>query len=67
MAKIYELETKNGRIYKVAINNDNQEKRLKKVIADNKKKSYETFIRVEIISKGLLDLKTFEERAKGLI
>jgi len=64
---IYECETKNGRIFKVAIANDNQMKRFKKMIQENKNKSeYEQFIRVENSMNGIFDIKQFELNCKAL-
>ena len=61
--KIYELETKNGCIFRVAIYNENQKLRLLRKIEENKSKSYETFIRVEVVKNGIHDIKTFEKLA----
>lgn len=67
MIKIYELETKNGRIFRIAVNNKSQEKRFLKVIEDNKKKSYEVFTRVEFLKNGINDIKQFEALASELV
>lgn len=60
MAKVYELETRNGRSFRVVINNDAQEKRLFKKIEENKAKGYEVFTRVDVIVNGIHDIKAFE-------
>lgn len=60
MAKVYELETKNGRVFRVVISNDAQEKRLLKKVAENKEKSYEVFTRIEVVVSGIHDIKAFE-------
>ncbi len=65
--KIYELETKNGRIFRVAINNDNQEKRLLKTVKNNKSKNYEIFIRVEVVQNGICDISDFEKLQDKLV
>lgn len=65
--KIWELETKNGRVFRVAIENANQEKRLHKVIADNRsKKNYELFISQKVITKGIHNIADFERLADTL-
>jgi hypothetical protein len=65
--QVYELETKNGRIFRVAITDSkSQENRLIKVIAENKKKNYETFIRVDCIKSGIHNIKDFELLANSL-
>ena len=64
---IIELETKNGRVYRVAINNANQKTRLNRVIEANKKKGYEVFIRVETVQDGIHDIATFEKIANDLV
>jgi len=65
--KIYELETKNGRVFCVAIANKNQENRLLKAIECNKSKNYEVFTRVEIVKNGIHDIGDFEKLAASLI
>lgn len=64
---IWELETKNGRIFRVAIENKSQLKRIKKVIADNKNKEYEIFIRIDTNAlNGIHEIKSFENLANSL-
>jgi len=63
--KCYELETKNGRTFRVAINNDSQEQRLLKKVNENKGK-YEEFVRVEVVMDGIHDIKDFEKLADSL-
>ena len=68
MSKIYEIETKNGRVFRVSANNKSQEKRLLKIISDNKNhKTYETFVRVEVVTNGIHSIKQFEAIAANLI
>jgi hypothetical protein len=64
--KIWELETKNGRIFRVAIQNMNQQKRLMKKIKENESKSYEKFIRIEVVKNGIHDINDFEKLADTL-
>lgn len=64
--KVYELKTKNGRAFRVAVNNDNQEKRLLRIVFDNKNKSYEIFESVTSVLNGIHDIKTFEKLANEL-
>lgn len=64
--QIWELETKNGRVFRVAVANKSQEKRLLKVVHNNKSKSYETFIRVEVVKSGVHDINQFEALANSL-
>jgi len=63
---IYELETKNGRIFRVAIENRSQKDRLNKVIAKNKSKPYEVFTRIECVKNGIHNIKDFEAIADSL-
>lgn len=65
--QIFELETKNGRIFRVAIVNKSQKQKLFKAIADNKNKSYEVFVRTEVITNGIHDIKQFEKLADSLV
>lgn len=58
--KIWELETKNGRVFRVAIENANQEKRLQKCITENSNKTYEKFISVKVITVGIHNISEFE-------
>lgn len=65
--QIYELETKNGRVFRVVVANKSQQARLTKVIHDNKSKSYEVFVRIEVITNGIHDIKQFEKLADSLV
>ena len=65
--KIYECETQNGRVFRVAIANKNQEKRFFRTIDKNKSKSYEKFIRVEVVKNGIHDIGQFEKLADTLL
>ncbi len=67
MIKIYELETRNGRVFRVVVENPGQEKRLSKVVEDNKSKTYEVFCRVECINNGIHDIASFEKLADTLV
>ncbi len=64
---IYELETKNGRIFKVGIENNNQLKRLHQVIHENKAKKYEVFTRIDIVVNGIHNIKDFEKSCDALV
>jgi len=64
--QIYELETKNGRIFRVAVENKSQEKRLDKIVAKNKDKSYEVFTRIECVKNGIHNIKDFEALVNSL-
>jgi len=64
--QIYEAETKNGRIFRVAIENQSQKKRFLAAIAKKDKNSYEAFIRVEPVSNGIHNIKDFETLANSL-
>ena len=65
--KIWELKTKNGRVFRVCIENANQEKRLHKVIADNENKTaYEKFISIKVITVGIHNIADFERLADTL-
>lgn len=61
--KIYELRTQNGREFRVAISNEAQEARLKKIIDNNAHKVYEKFISVKVLINGVHDIKSFKELA----
>ena len=63
---IYELETKNGRTFRVAIENDSQLTRLYKKVEENKTKTYEVFTRVECITNGIHNIKDFETLVDSL-
>jgi len=65
MQVVYELETKNGRIFRVAVDNKNQIDRLFKKVNENKGK-YEEFIRIEVITNGIHNIKDFEKLADSL-
>jgi hypothetical protein len=66
--KIYEIETRNGRVFRVATENANQEKRLSEIVNKNKQKSYyEVFTRVEVVKNGIHTIKQFEKLSDTLI
>ena len=65
--KIYELETKNGRVYKVAIANKNQELKFRKTLRENEKKSYEVFTKVKCIYNSIHDINDFINLANKLV
>lgn len=64
--EIYELETVNGRVFRVAIANKSQKKRLLNAVEKNKSKSYEVFKRVDAVNNGIHDIKSFEQIADTL-
>ena len=64
--KIYELETANGRIFRVAIENENQLKRMNKATLDSRGK-YEKIIRVDCILSGIESIKNFEKTAETFV
>ncbi len=64
---IYELETKNGRTFRISIENKNQLKRLHQVIHDNKKKGYEKFTRIDVVLNGVHNIGSFEKLCGELI
>ncbi|MDY0246736.1 MAG: hypothetical protein RBR26_07425 [Methanosarcina mazei] len=64
--KIYYVETKNGRAFKVAVANNAQEKKFLRIVENNKSKNYETFTRVEVAVNGIHDIKQFEQLADSL-
>lgn len=65
--EIWELETKNGRIFRVITENEHQVDRLRKIIHQNKQKSYEVFIRIEVVTNGIHCIKDFEKLANSLV
>lgn len=65
--QVFKVETKNGRVFKVAIENSSQEKRFLKVINDNKGKNYEHFVNVKRIEHGIHNIKEFEALASTLV
>ena len=65
--EIWEITTKNGRTFRVAIMSKNQKKKLLKIIAENKKKSYETFEHIKCIKNDIRNIKDFEATANSLI
>ena len=59
---IYELKTANGRLFKVAIENNSQKKRLLKAYHDNiNSDKYEKFASIKEVSVGIHNIKTFEK------
>jgi len=65
---IVELETKNGRVFRVAVDNANQMRRLQKVLRDNKEKSHEVFTRIdENRFYGIHNIAEFEKIASTLV
>ncbi len=64
--KIVQLETKNGRLFRVAISNKSQENRLIKIIAENKGK-YEEFINIDFNKcNGINDINEFKKLSESL-
>ena len=64
--KIYELETKNGRTFRVAVANKNQLNRLMAKV-DRSKGKYQEFTSVKVVTNGIHDIKEFEKIADTLI
>lgn len=64
--QIYEAQTKNGRIFRVAIENQSQKKRFLAAIAKQDKSSYESFVRVESVDYGIHNIKDFEKLTHSL-
>lgn len=65
--QVFKVETKNGRVFKVAIENSSQEKRLLKVINDNKGKDYEHFTNIKRVEHDVHNIKEFEALASTLV
>ena len=65
MVEIYELETRNGRVFRVAVANKNQLNRLMAKV-DRSKGKYQEFINVKVVTKGIHDIKAFEKTADTL-
>ena len=67
MAKVFELETKNGRIFRVLVENDTQEKRLFKIMFDDSKNlGGEELVKIHCELYGIHSLKQFEDYYKSL-
>ena len=64
--KIFELETKNGRLFRVAVSNESQKARLFKKIAENKGKN-EEFKTINCAINGIYGIKDFEKLADSLV
>ena len=64
--KIFELETKNGRLFRVSVSNESQKARLFKKIAENKGK-YEEFKTINCVVNGIYGIKDFEKLADSLV
>lgn len=62
---IYELETNNGRVFRVSIDNDAQLARLNRAIK-TKDGGYEAFKRCEVVLNGIHDIKSFENLVQTL-
>jgi hypothetical protein len=66
--KIFELSTRNGRVFRVATANKNQEERLKRVVNKNRKKGgYEVFTDVKCITNGIHSISDFETLSESLV
>ena len=65
--QVFELSTKNGRVFRVAVSNENQQKRLNKVIRENKEKGYEVFTEIKCITSGIHSMKEFEALSEKLV
>jgi hypothetical protein len=56
MASVYEIKMKDKRVFKVVIENENQRKRMQKVIRDNK----DNIEHVEYVMNSIHDINTLE-------
>ena len=65
MIKVYKLTTKNGREFRVKVENESQERRLRKIV-DASKGKYEELTLHEPILNGIHDIKSFERTAETL-
>ena len=66
--QILELKTKNGRTFRVAIENANQEKRLNNILdKHNNQKPYEQFISKKVVEKGVHNIADFESLVTTLV
>lgn len=63
---IYQVETVNGRFFRIAINSDAQKKRMMKVI-NNSQDKYERFINLKCINNGVHNIKDFESISGELV
>ena len=62
MSKVFELETKNGRVFRVLVKNDSQEKRLFKIMFDDfERLGDEQLVKIHCEVYGIHDLKQFED------
>ena len=58
MAKVFELETKNGRVFRVLVENQSQEKRLFKIMFDDSKNlGDEELVKIHCELNGIHNLK----------
>lgn len=64
--KIWELEMKSGKVFRVAVENKNQEKRLYKRIADINNRAREQIISSKVIVAGIHNIADFEYLADTL-
>jgi len=65
MRKVIEAKTKNGRMFRVLIENNNQFERFKKTYSNNKGTEQE-FISYRVVSNGIHNIKDFEVIAEAL-
>ena len=67
MAKVFELETKNGRIFRVLVENDTQEKRLFRIMFDDSKNlGDEELVKIHCELYGVHNIKDFEDYYSSL-
>ena len=67
MGKVFELETKNGRVFRVLVENQSQEKRLFKIMFnDSKNLGDEELVKIHCELYGIHSLKQFEDHYKSL-
>jgi hypothetical protein len=56
MASVYEINMKDNRVFRVVIENENQRKRMQKVIRDNK----DNIEHIQYVMNSLHDINTLE-------
>jgi len=65
---IIEVTTKNGRVFRVALENQNQVNRFNQIVSDNKNKNgYELIVNVKVVLNGIHTIGEFEKLAEELL
>lgn len=61
--KVHELETKNGRVFRVITNNDAQERRLFSLMFDGagRRNDGEELVKISTVLNGIHSIKEFED------